>query len=803
MKRIYLLLPGLLLMFISAIGQGGYLTPAIGYQARDIFPGYTNFQAIDVYDTLIYGTDGDTIHCLDLKTGAPVSKYGKPAGYSAFPSFLAVSPDGKELWAGYTVIGNADDRIYRIDLETGDWSLEASLGSNIDLVWWNDSILVSGMNSTNWADPGSIFLLDTSGQNTHRKIIETGGYAAGLALDNLGNLYYGTSYSMDPNVLLRWDSLTMAGILADQGTDTLRPGDATKLSDLYASSYDTHIDAGGNLLFNMNLSGSNKVIAKWNGTEGDGYNYETLAVATGEYDWLGYIKSEGNIDSLPGLEGAIGLDGEGEILGSGNRNRLIVTGAGRPLAEIQKANPLQHFPYISRIWEYRPAPGQFINAAPLGLPSSAESLVGGINGALSLGAFGGYVVFDFGQAVENDPDNPYGVDFTIFGNPTLQWAEPGVVSVMKDENGNGLPDDTWYELAGSDYRFSSTIQDYSVDYKNPGETADVPWMDNQGDSGFVFVNPIHQQPYYPSAEFFPDLDAESYSLSGTQIKNEVDDSNPGVLISRRRAFGYADNQVRGLEPYSLEPSGLASSLSPPDNPYTREMENSGGDAFDIGWAVDSSGEYVDLERIHFVKVHTGVMADGKWLGEISTEITGAVVVAPDTSISGVKEMVVIKDVPSLIDTNVFQLEAFAFDMGRWQPNQTISWTSSEPWATVSNDQMLTVTQSGDLTLTAFLADKPGIWSSVSTTVDLTHISGIKNFTQADIRIYPNPASDMMTIEGFERARVAIYAVSGALVLVRENYTGGENIRLADLPGGLYIVRITSGRDTATAPLIKQ
>ncbi|MCK4856103.1 MAG: T9SS type A sorting domain-containing protein, partial [Bacteroidales bacterium] len=64
-------------------------------------------------------------------------------------------------------------------------------------------------------------------------------------------------------------------------------------------------------------------------------------------------------------------------------------------------------------------------------------------------------------------------------------------------------------------------------------------------------------------------------------------------------------------------------------------------------------------------------------------------------------------------------------------------------------------------------------------------------------------SDMIRIEGFERARVSIYTVSGACVLVRENYTGGESIRLADLPEGLYIVKISSGRDSATGRLIKQ
>ncbi|MCK5465313.1 MAG: hypothetical protein KAI95_19935, partial [Bacteroidales bacterium] len=332
MKRLNTSIAFLVVFTISGFAQS-YLTSYPGYEARDVFQAYTNFQAIDIYDTLLYGTDGDTIHCLDLESGEPVAKYGKPAGYTSYPSFLAVSPDGKELWAGYTVIGNADDRIYRIDVESGEWSLEATLGSNIDLVWWNDSILVSGLNSTSWDAPGSIFVLDTSGQDKHRKIIETGGYAAGLAVDTLGNIYYGTSYDMEPNVLLRWDSITVAGILGDAGSDTLRPGDADKLSDLTAGPYDTHIDAGGNLLFNMNLNGGDKVIAKWNGMEGDGNNYEILAIATGEYDWLGYIKSEGDIDSLGRL------DSLGVIDSTAIRNRLIATGAGRLLADVRRDHP--------------------------------------------------------------------------------------------------------------------------------------------------------------------------------------------------------------------------------------------------------------------------------------------------------------------------------------------------------------------------------------------------------------------------------------------------------------------------------
>jgi len=103
--------------------------------------------------------------------------------------------------------------------------------------------------------------------------------------------------------------------------------------------------------------------------------------------------------------------------------------------------------FVQKIHEYKPAPGQFINKEPFGTHNAAQSIVGTINGGLSLGAFGGYVIFSFEEPVKNHPDNPFGVDFIIFGNPMPTFSEPGIVSVMKDENGNRLPDDTWYELA--------------------------------------------------------------------------------------------------------------------------------------------------------------------------------------------------------------------------------------------------------------------------------------------------------------------------------------------------------------------
>jgi hypothetical protein len=63
--------------------------------------------------------------------------------------------------------------------------------------------------------------------------------------------------------------------------------------------------------------------------------------------------------------------------------------------------------------EYQPAAGQFrVEPAwdnPVDFFTSDSK-------GLSLGALGGYVVFGFDQPIYNNPQNPYGVDFTVEGN---------------------------------------------------------------------------------------------------------------------------------------------------------------------------------------------------------------------------------------------------------------------------------------------------------------------------------------------------------------------------------------------------
>jgi hypothetical protein len=449
--------------------------------------------------------------------------------------------------------------------------------------------------------------------------------------------------------------------------------------------------------------------------------------------------------------------------------------------------------YIAEVMEYKPAPGQLINEPPWGTPGGVRSLEGGLQGTASLGAFGGYVVFRFQQAVENDPMNPYGVDFSIFGNPVPGWSEPGVVWVMKDENLNGGADDTWYELAGSDYWFSSTKKGYGVTYTNPGgdQAMDVPWEDQSGGRGVIQANAAHTQPYYPQHDSFPSIGADRYTLEGTCLTDLVTEDVTGI-ISSPRAFGYADNRLPGSPPYTL-----------PDNPYTDVAEHSGGDAFDIGWAVDSEGNYVELDRIHFVKVQSGVLAHGGWLGELSTEVTGAVDVAPDPSISGETERVAVADLPSLLETDRYQLEAKVFQNGRIQPDRKVEWTVSRAGAAVSEDNLLQLTEEGPLTLTAALPDRPEVRATVSTTVQWKHTS-LWDERAGNTRalLYPNPASDFFRVTGIPSGLLVLYDSSGKVLMRVEPYQEGHAVDIRSSPPGVYLVRLERSGSIHWFKLIK-
>jgi len=357
--------------------------------------------------------------------------------------------------------------------------------------------------------------------------------------------------------------------------------------------------------------------------------------------------------------------------------------------------------FVSAVTDYLPAPGQYTNADFLGTPSAANSLVGTNKGMVSLGAFGGSVTVYFAQGIQNDPANPYGVDFTVYGNPTMTWSEPGIIQVMKDENHNGIPDETWYEIAGSEHFWNTTTSSYEVTYQNNGLKAasDIPWTDNQGGSGIVPRNSFHQQPYYPKADLFPKVTTDKYTLKGTRLNCPIDLSNPGMVNSFHKTFGYADNTPV-----------LSLTEKLPDNPHTSDIEGSGGDAIDIGWAVDQDKKPVKLDEINFIRIYTGMNVLAGWLGEISTEITGIRDVEPAT-VAGITSVIVIQELPRKIGVGQgLDLNAVLFESGLRQTNAEMVWSVSDSkLATISNGKLV-AKSAGTIRLRAASAANPDLYS---------------------------------------------------------------------------------------------
>ena len=261
---------------------------------------------------------------------------------------------------------------------------------------------------------------------------------------------------------------------------------------------------------------------------------------------------------------------------------------------------------------YLPAPGQFVNTNDWG--SNPETTLTN-NGGVTLGAFGGSIVYRFDEPIVNDPSNPYGVDFIVFGNVFSNSdgsSAPGAsepASVMVSNDG-----ETWYELAGSLYYEDSTLRNVTVTYTNSDTTfagaVDIPWTDSLGNSGAVLKNSYHSQPYYPNPTYYSQYQ-NGVGKNSTYTVESVSFTGSRIQRGTQPVFGYGDNH------YSPT-NGRDNTAS---NPYKSEhLMDCNGDGFDIAWAVDANGLPVALDSVKYVKIYNPNLADGGATGEVSPEI---------------------------------------------------------------------------------------------------------------------------------------------------------------------------------------
>ncbi len=260
----------------------------------------------------------------------------------------------------------------------------------------------------------------------------------------------------------------------------------------------------------------------------------------------------------------------------------------------------------SAIYEYFPAPGQYIGDSALGFSGEELTHAAALSYAeqrlasaevVSLGGFGGYIVVGFDHSVVNRTSE---YDFAIYGNAFDGGSEPGVVWVMQDLNGNGEPDDQWYELRGSQSEDASTIQEYEVTYYRPtAAQQSVEWLDSEGESGTI----TYYGAYHSQDSYYPLWGGEnSYTLRGTRLEPR-NIFLSGIWDLQSYDWGYADNdgddQISAVG--TLDGAGQAN-------------------LFNIENAMQPDLSAVEVEYIDFIKVQCAVNATSGTLGEVSTEV---------------------------------------------------------------------------------------------------------------------------------------------------------------------------------------
>jgi hypothetical protein len=71
----------------------------------------------------------------------------------------------------------------------------------------------------------------------------------------------------------------------------------------------------------------------------------------------------------------------------------------------------------------------------------------------------------------------------------------------------------------------------------------------------------------------------------------------------------------------------------------------------------------------------------------------------------------------------------------------------------------------------------------------------------DLKIYPNPANDVLNIEGLnEKADAYVYDLSGKLVL--KNMIANGQVDISRLAGGLYFIKVLSGEGSVVRKFVK-
>ena len=315
--------------------------------------------------------------------------------------------------------------------------------------------------------------------------------------------------------------------------------------------------------------------------------------------------------------------------------------------------------------------------------NTTKFLDGYVSTGVSLGMAGGYIQFDMGaRPIMNDANNPYGIDFIVYGNAFV--GNPEAAGVMVSNDG-----ETWYTLAGSRHYMNGTQWNQKISYvriegeaqqalKSGTFTADGVYYSNNYNSpseqtqsainAAISAAAWQKVPasgnatalnlsYWPEWANRTSTQAENY---GNVWKIGTDSNIPAVASTANNAgvnwdkadttstvpngaevITYSgltlvpdDTQVLGSNPTQAQMTDVyqwgyadvrvnGSAYGTAINPYASAASvEAGGDGFDLSWAVDANGVPHPMTSAKYIRVYSAVLFNAGIFGETSAEVCG-------------------------------------------------------------------------------------------------------------------------------------------------------------------------------------
>ncbi|HWR35316.1 MAG TPA: hypothetical protein VN622_05540 [Clostridia bacterium] len=367
------------------------------------------------------------------------------------------------------------------------------------------------------------------------------------------------------------------------------------------------------------------------------YTYDNGWLTSETYQ-LGFINPSTTITNatISGSGGSISYDNGADTVSpsgmtTGNYTITIYlscgTGTENYTINISKPNP-DGLP--NAVIGYLVAPSQYATGTSYGSissddantltptpPAYVKTLASG--GLVSIGGFGGYIVYEYSTPLVDSPNNPYGVDFIVYGNAFVSgsgtWAEPGIVQVAENIGG------PWYTIAGSEHYSATSEPVPQIYWKMNGTTVRYSLDDGSTWTDFK-TNAAEWWPEYAAPENYGATSNHNDFTSHVPMF-DADDLKFANLVKLADnvtyQFGYCDVHANGTVTRTAA------------NPYTATYQTAVGDGIDLAWAVDSDGNpltNLSTRQFKYVRIYTGVLENAGAFGEVSTEVTAVKVASP-------------------------------------------------------------------------------------------------------------------------------------------------------------------------------